>query len=494
MISFSKARQFHKDFYDALMRSQAVIEFRPNGEIVFANDNFLKLMGYRLDEIKGRHHRIFVDDKTKSSQDYAQFWNNLKRGEFQSEEYKRITKSGDEVWIRATYNPIFDKDGQVKRIVKVASDITKEKLESASFQSQVQAINRSQAVIKFTLDGIILDANANFLTTMGYSLDEIKGKHHSIFVDPETRGSGEYQRFWDELRKGSFQQAEFRRVDKQGQPVWIQASYNPVVAPDGEITSVVKIATDITKQVRARERIAQVQAEIIDKFDRIQNLIERSTQQTHQVVEVVENTDESVQSAASGAEELAATARSIQTHVAQSIETTKRAVDEAEKTNTLVASLAESAKTIGEIINLITGVAEQTNLLALNATIEAARAGEAGKGFAVVASEVKGLATQTSKASEDISAQILHVQNVTQEAVQAIDAIRATIRNVSDISSGVADSIQEQTEVTSDITRKVQGFAHGMGSMSQAVRELNKLSRDIEGVSRDIQASAHKLG
>ena len=252
----------------ALDRSQAIIEFKPDGRIVTANAAFLAAMGYTLAEIRGRHHSMFVDEAERNSQAYRQFWAALRAGDFQSAEFRRIAKGGREIWLQATYNPIRGPLGGTARIVKFASDITAEKRRSAEHAGQVAAISRSAAVIEFALDGTILHANQNFLDTMGYALDEIIGKHHSMFVEPRMRQSAEYTEFWRELAAGVFRSAEFKRIAKGGRAVWLQATYNPILDAAGKPFKIIKFATDITRQkMRGVEIAGQYAA--IDKSQAI---------------------------------------------------------------------------------------------------------------------------------------------------------------------------------------------------------------------------------
>ena len=216
----------------ALDRSKATIEFDLNGIILSANQNFLSAVGYSLEEIVGQHHSMFVEPSYKASPEYAAFWAALGRGEFQAAQYKRIAKGGREIWIEASYNPVLGRDGRPVKIVKFATDISRQKAEDADRVGQISAIRKSQAVIAFTLDGIILEANDNFLGAVGYTLDEIKGKHHSMFVDADYRTSREYADFWDSLRRGEFQAAQYKRIAKGGREIWIQASSStPATGP-----------------------------------------------------------------------------------------------------------------------------------------------------------------------------------------------------------------------------------------------------------------------
>ena len=232
----------------AISKSQAVIEFNLDGTVVTANDNFLTALGYTLDEIKGRHHSMFVDEAFKHSPEYKEFWARLNRGEYQAAEYKRIGKGGKEVWIQASYNPILDLNGKPFKVVKYATDVTKQKLQTADYAGQIAAVSKAQAVIEFNLDGTVITANDNFLATMGYSLDEIKGRHHSLFVDEAFKHSAEYKEFWVKLNRGEYQAAEYKRISKGGKEVWLQASYNPILDLNGKPFKVVKYATDVTKQ------------------------------------------------------------------------------------------------------------------------------------------------------------------------------------------------------------------------------------------------------
>ena len=243
---------------EAISKSQAVIEFHPDGTIITANDNFLSAMGYSLSEIQGQHHEIFVEEGYRNSQEYREFWLKLKQGEYESGEFKRFAKDGSEVWINASYNPIFDLNGKPFKVVKYASDITQQKLQTANYEGQINAISKSQAVIEFDMGGNILHANENFLATTGYRLEEIKGKHHAIFMPPEDRNSAEYRNFWESLNRGEFSQGEFRRVSKSGEDVWIQATYNPIFDMNGKPFKVVKFASNITDEVQKRDEFVKL--------------------------------------------------------------------------------------------------------------------------------------------------------------------------------------------------------------------------------------------
>lgn len=238
--------------YQALDRVQAIIEFDLDGTVVSANENFLSIFGYELDEVVGKHHRMFCDPDYVESDAYARFWEKLGRGEYHAAEFKRLAKGGKAIWLRASYNPVFDKDGKPVRVVKFATDVTASKLQIAEFEGKVRAIERAQAVIEFELDGTVITANENFLRIFGYSLDEIVGKHHRIFCDPGYAESLEYAQFWQKLGRGEYDADEFKRINKDGAEIWLQASYNPIFDMEGRPLKVVKFASDITLEVQKR--------------------------------------------------------------------------------------------------------------------------------------------------------------------------------------------------------------------------------------------------
>ncbi|MGE0383774.1 MAG: methyl-accepting chemotaxis protein [Gammaproteobacteria bacterium] len=252
----------------ALGRSQAVIEFGLDGTILAANENFLSTMGYSLNEIAGRHHSMFVEPAHRQGAQYRAFWDRLARGDYDAGQYKRIGKGGREVWLQASYNPIPDVDGKPCKVIKFATDITGDKLRNADFQGKIVAIDKAQAVIEFNLDGTIITANENFLRSVGYSLEEIRGRHHSMFVDAKLRESAEYRQFWERLGRGEFVTGEFRRVANGGREVWLQASYNAILDPDGRPLKVVKYATDMTEQKDAERQIhALIASAAVGKLD-----------------------------------------------------------------------------------------------------------------------------------------------------------------------------------------------------------------------------------
>jgi methyl-accepting chemotaxis protein len=409
---------------DAIRRAQAVIEFNMDGTIVDANQNFLDAMGYRLDEISGKHHSLFVTPADRENGSYQEFWARLNRGQFEAAEYKRLAKGGREVWILASYNPILNEAGKPFKVVKFATDVTQQKLKAADSDGQIAAIVKSQAVIEFNMDGTIRTANQNFLDAMGYSLAEIRGKHHGVFVEPKERNSEAYREFWKNLNAGQFQAGEYKRIGRSGAEVWIQASYNPIFDLNGKPFKVVKYATDITAQVIGRKK-AEAARGLIDAV-------------------------------AAGSEEMSTSIREILHTMSKSRETAAMATSKTEAADQQAHRLNAAAQAMSGIVELIGSITGQINMLALNATIESARAGEAGRGFAVVAAEVKNLANQAKSATDTISQEIDSLNNIAADVESSLNEIKSSIASVNDFIASTAAAVEEQSVVTSDMAANMQ--------------------------------------
>ncbi len=616
---------------EAINKSNAVIEFTLDGAIVTANDNFLKTLGYTLGEVQGKHHSMFVEESFRSSNEYREFWAKLNRGEFDAGLYKRIGKGGKEVWIQASYNPIRDGNGKVVKVVKFATDVTAATNEAADFAGKIAAISSSMAMIEFTLDGTIVTANDNFLSAMGYALSEVQGKHHSMFCEESFRSSPAYRQMWDNLARGEFSAGEFKRIAKGGREIFIQASYNPIRNREGKVVKVVKFATDVTKMVTMRRETAlfkpmvesanlnmmladkdlkivyvnpastrtlkgieqylpvkadQMVGQVIDIFhkdpshqrrmlasdknlphkakikvgpetldlnvvaiydedgkyvgpmvawsvvtDRVRladdfessvstvvNVVsssateleassqgmaastEETTRQAQAVAAASEQATRNVQTVAASSEELTASIREIAARVQEASQISQVAVKQAAATSETMAKLGQSSQEIGQVVKVITSIAQQTNLLALNATIEAARAGEAGKGFAVVANEVKELARQTAKATEEIGDKIAGVQSETGLAVSAIKEIAGVIDKINEISTTIASAVEEQNAATGEISRNVSEAARGtadvsynIASVTQVALEGGQTAENIRTASSQLSQEAEKL-
>lgn len=376
----------------AVDRSTAMIEFTPEGIVVAANENLLATMGYCFEEVIGQHHSIFCFADYKESHEYKNFWRRLGAGEYIRDRFLRRNKSGGPVWLEASYNPIKDKEGRVISVLKLATDISEQISREQEQDSMITAISRSMAIISFNLEGEIIEANQNFEKTMGYDIQNLKGKHHKIFCTRAVWESSEYKLFWDALRAGEFISGRFERVDRFGNTVWLSATYNPVFDAYGKLYKVVKFARDITQQV------IQQQAE---------------SQAAKLAYDVSLRTDESARSGANVVGDTVLVVRGI--------------ADELSRASAGIAAVSEQSKTITNIVQTIHGIADQTNLLALNAAIEAARAGDHGRGFAVVADEVRQLAARTAKATVEI---VEVVKSNHQLAQTAVDSMRASLLKV----------------------------------------------------------------
>jgi len=471
----------------ALGKSQAVIEFDLDGRILAANPNFLDAMGYSIEEIRGRHHRLFVTPDHAASDDYRRFWEALGRGEYQAAEYRRLGKGGREVWIQASYNPILDPSGRPFKIVKFATDITEAKRRNADYQGQIAALGKSQAVIEFDLAGHILSANRNFLDAMGYAAEEVQGRHHSLFVDPEFARSEEYRRFWEALGRGEYQAAEYRRLGKGGREVWIQASYNPIFDPSGRPFKVVKFATDITRQVLQRMESERVGKLVDAGLEQIVTTIAGTDMQTTAAASASLQTTATVQTIAAAIEEFDASTQEIAKSMELSRSAVAQAMDEADAADEATRLMAQAAGAMNGIVHLIQGVASQINLLALNATIESARAGEAGRGFAVVATEVKNLAGQVAAAIGQISGEVGNVQSVSQDVVGRLQQIQAAVRQVQSSVTAVAGAVEQQSAATREFSSNMQTAATGVEDIDRSLKEIARSVKEAGTVAEQGQ-------
>ncbi|MBV8059982.1 MAG: PAS domain S-box protein, partial [Alphaproteobacteria bacterium] len=638
----------------AIGKSQAMIEFSVDGTILYANGNFLDAMGYTLDEIKGKHHGMFVDQTYKNSSEYRQFWDNLARGQFQAGEFKRYARDGKEVWLQASYNPLLDVNGKAYKVTKYAYDITQQKQESLaairlklaldtstanmmmaddkyninymneslkgflqnaekdiqkdlprfnvnalmgqnidvfhknpahqrgmleklttpyktsilvggrSFNlvanpvfgpnnerlgtvvewqdgaalGQIEAINKSQAVIEFLLDGTILSANSNFLAAMGYSLDEVKGRHHSMFVDTAYKNSPEYRQFWESLARGEAQTAEFKRLAKGGREVWIQATYNPILDLRGKVVRVVKTATDVTQMVLARTENEKGMAEAVEVLQGVSagNLTRKMEGEYHgtfaeikkamnatidQLTEIVMNIISSADAVGSAAseistgsadlsqrteqqasnlEETAASMEEVTGTVKQNTENANNAKTLAQQANEVaeqggtvvskaVSAMGEierSSQKIADIIGVIDEIAFQTNLLALNAAVEAARAGEAGKGFAVVAQEVRSLAGRSASASKEIKSLISESVGQVKSGAELVNHAGATLKDI-------VGAVRKVADIMNEIAAASVEQSTGIEEINNAVAQMDQMTQQNAALVEENTAAAGSL-
>lgn len=489
---FGKVGQDAAATLAAVSGTQALIEFKPDGTILTANNAFLSLMGYTLAEIKGQHHRMFVDPADVADPAYARFWSDLASGRaVPAQESRRIAKGGRPVWIQGSYNPVLDGRGRVYKVVKIASDVTDQRLRAADLSGQIEALGRSQAVITFDLDGHILDANENFLSLLGYRLEDVKGRHHRTFVDPVEASSEAYRSLWNDLRQGRHSAGEFRRLTRDGREVYIHATYNPILDMNGKVFKVVKFASDITAQVKARHSNEQVLALVQRYLDDIVQAVEVSNRQAVDMSGATEQTSANIQAVAVGTDQLDGSIRSIAQNMNQSRNAAEKVFAQVDAVGQAMARLVDGTSAMNGIVSLIQEIAGQINLLALNATIESARAGEAGKGFAVVATEVKSLARQASEATQRIAEEIGTVQHVADDVASQLSHIHDAVAAVRGLVLSTAGAIDQQSSVARLMTQNmqesslaVQRIAGNVGDISRSTALANdQVARVREALS-----------
>ncbi len=515
----------------AISKSQAVIEFNMDGTIIDANDNFLNTVGYTLSEIKGQHHSLFVEHDYKRSVEYRQFWENLNRGEFESGEYKRLGKGAKEVWIQASYNPIMDLNGKPFKVVKYATEVTDQKLQSADFSGQIAAIGKSQAVIEFNMDGTIIDANNNFLDAMGYTLRELRGQHHGLFVESDYQRSAEYRQFWEKLNRGEFESAEYKRLGKGGREVWIQASYNPIMDLNGKPFKVVKYATDITARKQAVVQIKDVligmsEGELATKvdndlgaefnvlgesmnslIDNLNNMVGEIRSASTNVFSAAQelaqgNSDlsgrtetqaSSLEETSSAMEELTTTVQQNAENASTATEFSNSAMEKANNGGAVVSQavdamkeIEQSSKKISDIIGVIDEIAFQTNLLALNAAVEAARAGEQGRGFAVVAAEVRSLAGRSASAAKEIKGLI-------NDSVEAVGKGSKLVDDTGTTFTELVTAVQQVVTMISDIDSASKEQAIGINEVSSAIAQMDEMTQQNAALVEEATASSKTM-
>jgi methyl-accepting chemotaxis protein len=523
----------------AIGKAQAVIEFSLDGRILDANANFLNVTGYSIEEVRGQHHGMFVDPTYRQSVDYRMFWEKLARGEHDSGQYKRVAKGGRELWLQASYNPILDLNGKPLKVVKYATDITAQKLQSADFDGQLAAIGKAQAVIEFTLDGRVLTANANFLAAVGYSADEVRGQHHSLFVEAAYRQSAEYRMFWEKLGRGDYDSGQYKRIAKGGREIWLQASYNPIQDLNGKPFKVVKYATDVTEQVQAAEllrlAVQQIQSvvtlaqandlsqrvpldgkagDIRDLCAGVNGMLDTMTDVLAGIVEAsgtiatasreisMGNTDlsqrteeqaSSLEETAASLEELTSTVRQNADNAQQANKLASSASDVAVKGGQVVSDVVrtmeginEASRKIADIIGVIDEIAFQTNILALNAAVEAARAGEQGRGFAVVAAEVRNLAQRSANAAKEIKSLI-------SESAGKVETGSRLVASAGHTMEEIVQSVKRVTDIMAEISAASKEQSSGIEEVNSAVIQMDKMTQQNAALVEQAAAAAKSM-
>ena len=544
IASLKKQNSELMNIMNAIDGSFATIEFDLFGNILTANSNFLKTVGYSLNEIQGKHHSIFVDPEYKKSNDYINFWKKLAQGEVFSGRFLRINKAKEEVWIEATYASIKDKSGSPYKVVKLATNISAQVHKELESKAKLRSIDKSYAVIEFETDGKIISANKNFCDALGYTEDEIIGKHHHIFVDKKYANSNEYKNFWLELSESQDHVGVFSRTTKEGKEIWIQAAYIPVKKPGKKPHKVIKIASDITQQkmheihlslmveeagevlqdVSKGDLTNDVKGEYKNELHKLKTHLNNSIQTLSSAMNEIKT---SVKSVSESEKEVTALSQSlsqrtekstqsiqhtnsVMTKTQEQVKTTQIKVDEARRSTveqqnlidtgtqlmsqslTAMEQIKGSSEEITNIVSLIDGIAFQTNLLALNAAVEAARAGEHGRGFAVVAGEVRNLAQKSADAAKDIKTLISQAVEQSQTGVEVVEKLSENLNSIRKKSTEVNDVIESVGELAKAQSDSINRISDEVSNIDNATQEnvgfVEKVSLTADDLTKKSQA------
>ncbi|XOV91665.1 MAG: PAS domain S-box protein [Bacteroidota bacterium] len=565
-----KAKQAASNIKSAVDTGWASIEFDPQGNILDANENFIKTLGYTsLSEIKGQHHRIFCDPEYVSSNLYRQFWTDLGNGRTQSGEFKRISKDGKDIWINASYTPVTDEEGKVIKVIKIANNINEMVKARIQADAVKAAVDTGWASIEFDPEGNILAANENFLEHMKYnSLDEIVGHHHRIFCPPQITNSPAYTQFWKDLANGRIQKGEYQRVTKSGEETWLNASYTPIKDARGKVFKVIKIASplpalqvkevlkalsegDLTKEITVEyEGYVKEMADAVETasgnlnklmagINELANLVAASSeemttkgeemkgstgemssaiqqmaegvqdqsQQVDEISKLLDNVLNSARDMALRAEKINKAAEEGKKSSTAGTETIQSVVESmteiqasAEVTSKSINTLTNRSEEIARTLNVITDIASQTNLLALNAAIEAARAGDAGRGFAVVAEEIRKLAEDSRNSAQEIEKVINEVQKDIDLADKSITGMEKSVKTGNKASKDaeavfqvIDKSSSEMYELSGEISKSANAQEDAINGAVKAVEKIVVVSEETASGTEQIASSSKEL-
>lgn len=493
----------------ALHKAQAVVEFDLDGTIRFANENFLRVVGYSLKEVQGRHHSIFMDEQEARGNDYKLFWERLNRGEVLADVFKRRGKRGEDVWIQATYNPVFNEEGLPVKIVKIATDVTEERRRNADHQGQLAAISKSQAVIEFDMDGKIRGANENFLNAMGYSAAEVEGNHHRMFVTEEVARSVEYREFWRRLQQGEYVTAEFERIGKGGRSVWIQASYNPILDLNGQPFKVVKFATDVTPQVLAKRRDQERSRELQEKVDQLLEDV-RAAAAGDMTRTISVKGDDAAGQIGQGLSAFLQGLHGSLSRVSKSITELGDAGTNLTAVATQMASSAEASKTrsedaskscheVNQNIQTVATAAEEMAASIREIASNVNQAAKVASNAVQQANETNQTITQLGESSREIGKVIKVITSIAQQtnllALNAtIEAARAgeAGRGFAVVANEVKELAKETAHATEDISQKIESIQGDTASAVSAIAAIAKVINEISGIANTIAAAVEE--